>query len=139
VALTEPQKALIRLYTGWGARFGQFYSRLEQALSAIAVEPDMEALITNPIGGSPPGLLALIQDVDAKLTAAHGRLKASVVGSITLNPAELMVLRSEGRRHVARLCSILGVEVQHDVFSSAPRTTHATFGGPSGGGGYVGK
>lgn len=64
------------------------------------------------------GLIASLVDVDAKLLDAHTRLKAKKVGSIELTlDGELMSLRSEGRRFAGRLATILGVEVQHDVFS----------------------
>lgn len=129
MALSASQRADIRLYAGWQARYLQIDSALENAMNAIELQAAHEAQITNAITGSPPGLLALLKDIDAKLRDSHGRLKASVVGSITLNPAELYQLRSEGRRFVHRLCSILGVERGEDVFGS----------GSGGRDNYVGK
>lgn len=129
MALSAAQKADIRFYAGWQARYLQLDSRLEQAMNAIELQPEHEAQITNTINASPPGLLALLKDIDTKLRDSHGRLKASVVGSITLNRAELYQLRSEGRRFVGRLCSILGVCRGEDVFGS----------GSSGGSNYIGK
>lgn len=118
MALSAAQKADIRLYAGWQARYLQIDSQLEGAMRAIELQPEHEAQITNPLTGTPPGLLAQLSDIDAKLRDAHGRLKASQVGSITLNPDELLSLRSEGRRLVKRLCSILGVPRGEDVFGS---------------------
>lgn len=119
MALTETQRADVRFYCGWSARFRQFDSRLEQAMNALASTPETEALVTNAIGGTPPGLLACLRSVDAELTAAHKRLKASKVGSIELNRNEVAILREEGRRHVSRLCALLGVEQRADVFGSS--------------------
>ena len=127
--LDEEQKASIRLYTGWSVRFGQVDSRLERALLALDSYPEHEAQITNPIGGDPPGILAQLVAIDAKLVAAHARLKADKVGSIELNRGEMSALRSEGRRFVLRLCSLLSVPRASDVFGT----------GGGGGDNYVGK
>lgn len=115
MALTEAQKAAVRLYTGWSARFGQ-WGPLERALAAIEDLPDTLAQITNAINGTPPGLLALLADLDARLQGSLGRLKASKVGSIELNGAETGQLRSRGRQLVTRLCTILDVRRGTDVF-----------------------
>ena len=131
MALTEAQRVLVRLYTGWQDGFGQFDSRLEQAMNHVDNRAELLALVTNLATDTPPGLLAQLALVDSRIFGSHGRLKASAVGSITLNPGELQALRSEGRRLVGRLCSILGVERGADVFGGS---------GPSGrAGGYVGK
>lgn len=139
MALTESQKAEIRRYAGWSARFHQTDSRLEMAMLALESTPEHEAQITNALAGSPPGLLAQLADIDAKIAAATSRLKASKVGSIELNPAEMYELRRIGRQFATRLCSILGVERRTDAFG-AGGTSFGTFGGPeSGSGNYVGK
>ena len=85
-------------------------------MNALASTPETESLVTNALTATPPGLLACLRSVDAELTAAHRRLKASKVGSIELNGGEIGSLRMEGRRHVARLCALLGVEARTDVF-----------------------
>lgn len=128
MALTDAERAKIRLYLGWSSRFFASDSALEQALNAIDGLPEALALIQNAIDGSPPGLLAALEDVDAKLVASHSRLKASVVGSITLNQGELAELRREGKRLTSRLATLLGVEVVRDVWSGRlprVRSTHA--------------
>jgi hypothetical protein len=139
MALTATQKADVRRFLGWSARFHQFDSRLEHAMSAIDTEPEHEAQITNLIGDAPPGLLALLEDIDAKLLSSHSRLKADVVGSIKLNRREQKQLYREGRRHTGRLASILGVEVRQDVYSGVGPTTFASHGGMGGDGNYIGK
>ncbi len=118
MALTEAQRLQVRLFLGWQDGFGQFDSRLEQALNHVNNRPELLALVTNALDGDPPGLLACLQDIDTKLRASHPRLKASVVGSITLNPGEVKQLRSEGTRFVKRLAAIIGVEVRSNPFSS---------------------
>lgn len=137
--LTEAQQALVRSYCGYTGRFRQFDTRLEQAMRAISTLPESEALITNDLEASPPGLLACCLDVDAKLTASHRRLKVSKVGPIELNPREIAALRDEGRRYVGRLCQLLGVERGNDAFGDG-RGAFATYAGQGHGqDNYVGK
>jgi len=118
VALTAAQRAEVRRYAGWGARFRQFDSALDNAMDALGSDPEHEVQITNALTATPPGLLAQLADVDAKLTGAYGRLKADKVGSIELNRGELFQLRSEGRRLTGRLCALLGVQRRADVYGS---------------------
>lgn len=140
MALSLQQKADVRTYLGWSARFHQTDSRLEQAMSALETEAEHEKWITNPIPppvGEPRGILAELVLVDAELISAHTRLKALKVGSINLPIRnEINTLRSEGRRHVSRMSVILGVEVRHDVYSGSPNRNRAAYGGLAGGGNY---
>ena len=113
---TSAQKANIRLYLGWSARFHQMDSGLEQAMSAIEGEAD------DSTHDQIVALLADIADIETRLTDAYGRLKAAKVGSIDLpGQTEVSVLRSEGRRFVAQLARILSVEVRGDPFSPSLR------------------
>jgi hypothetical protein len=129
MAFTESEKAKIRMYLGWSPRFHQTDVALEQAMNAVDALPDTLALIQNPIGGTPPGVIAALEDVDAKITAAHGRLKADTVGSIQLNRSELKQLYREGKRQVSRLATLLGTEVRRDVFSGRlPRSRDSHWG-----------
>lgn len=138
--LTEAQQASIRVYTGYTGRFRQFDTRLDQSMRAIQTTPESEAYVTNPIDGDPPGMLALCRDIDDKLTAAHGRLRVSKVGSIELNLAEIAMLRSEGRRHVGRLCALLGVERGEDAFGEGRGAFASAISGQGyGNGNYIGK
>jgi hypothetical protein len=139
MALTSAQKQRVHFFCGWSARFHSFDSRLEQALAAIETLPAVEAEITNPITGTPPGLLAQLDEKITQLRQVPNRLKASEVGSIKLNPLELHHLRSEGRRLASQLCMTLGVEKRHDVFGSSGVQTFQGFGGPESGGNFVGK
>jgi len=138
MALTAQQKADIRRYLGWSARFHQYDSRLEQAMSAIDTEPEHESQLTETLANH--GILANIADVLTKLRDAHGRLKASKVGSIDLNDSELRQLRKEGDRWVADLSSVLGVEVRNGgIFGTRLPRAFSGFGGQYGGGNFVGK
>jgi len=128
MALSDAQRADVRLYLGWPARFLQTDSALELAMRALETTPESEALVTS--------LLASLADVDVKLEAAHARLKAAKVGSIELNGAELVQLRGEGRRFAGRLAALLGVEIRVDVFSGNPSTHRSSWAGPVGGSNY---
>ena len=129
MALAPADKAKIRMYMGWSPRFFQTDVALEQAMNAIDELPEVLALIQNPIGGAPPGVIAALEDVDAKITNAHGRLKADEVGSIKLNRAEMIQLYREGKRQVSRLATLLGTEVRRDVFSGRlPRSRDSHWG-----------
>ena len=135
MALTEAQKTQVRSYLGWSARFHQFDSRLEQAMNAVDGTAS-ETLITDTLANG--GILASLADIDTKLTAAHGRLKATKVGSIELNRSEVIQLRREGRRWVGRLASLLGVEVRNNAYGSA-HGGFASFEYQGISGNYVGK
>lgn len=129
--LTAGQRANVRLYTGWPARFHQTDSRLEQAMNAI----DTLGNSDDPTFTDLVALLAALADIDTRLTAAYPRIKALKLGSIDLpGTMEIGLLRSEGRRLAGRLASIMGVEIRHDVFSGNGPRSYATSSGPSGGG-----
>ena len=128
MALTETQKAAVRRSLGWSARFHNFDSRLEQALSALDTEPEHEAQITDTLENN--GILANIDDIQTKLRAAHSRLRANKVGSILLRQQEVSQLKSEGDRWVEDLARILGVPtINGGLFGGAQVRT---FAGPSG-------
>lgn len=131
MALTNQQRADIRYYCGWSARFGQFNSALEMAMNALDTLPEDAAQIINPSDGTPPGVLAQLRQIDTELTAARRRYKADEVGSIQLNRAEATQLRRDGRQLVMRLRSVLGIK---DIPGQAD-----VFGASGTGGGFVGK
>src|SRR5690348_14992915 len=111
---------------GWSERFHQFDSALESAILAVEMHAAAEAGVIQ--------LLGECARIDAAITAAEGRLKASSVGTIDLNGAEINQLRDRGRQFVGRLASILGVEVRNDVFGPGAPSSRATAYGPYGGG-----
>lgn len=123
MALTDAQKADIRWYLGYSARFYQSFSRLEQAMSALENDPDAETLVLAAIDS--------VKLIDTKLVEVHDRLKAVQVCDIKLgHKKELCALRGEGRRFVGRIAATLGVPVMHDVFGSGSYRSWATSVGP---------
>jgi len=129
VALSPAERAKIRLYMGWSPRFFQEDVALEQAMNAVDNLPDTLPLIQNALTGTPPGVLAALEDIDAKCITSHDRLKADNVGSIQLNRQELKQLYREGKRLTSRLATLLGTEVIRDVWSGRlPRTRASHWG-----------
>jgi hypothetical protein len=129
MAFSPSDKAKIRMYMGWSPRFFQTDVALEQAMNAVDNLPEVLALIQNALNGSPPGVLAALEDIDAKIVASHSRLKADKVGSIQLNRREQKQLYKEGKRLVSRLATLLGTEVRRDVFSGRlPKTRDSHWG-----------
>lgn len=126
---TNAERAKIRMYVGWSARFHQSDSRLEQAMSAVDQEVDNSSrdLII--------GHITALDAISTRITAAYDRLKALKVGSIDL-PAEkeIGMLRSEGRRIGGIVASIFGVETRHDVWAGTGNKGFAGHDGPSEGG-----
>lgn len=141
MALTEAQRTSIRLYLGWGERFHQFDSRLEQAFEAMGTRPEAELLITDTLANG--GILASLLDIDSKLVDAHKRVKADTVGSIKLNRRELKQLYRDGNRFVGRLARMLGVPVREGgPYSTSLPTSYHGHGGlynDTSGGNFVGK
>lgn len=130
MAFTDTQRAQVRLYLGWPARFWQSDSRLEQAMNSIDDKAEELTICT--------GLLTSLADIDTRLTACYTRLKALAVGKITLpGQGELMALRSEGRRFAGRLASTLGVAVRHDVWSGSTPSQFSSYDGLDGSDNYV--
>jgi hypothetical protein len=129
MALGEDEKAKIRMYMGWSPRFFQTDVALEQAMNAVDNLPEVLILIQNPIGGSPPGIIASLEALDAKIVEAQDNLPADQVGSIKLNRNEMRQLYREGKRLVSRLATYLGTEVRTDIFSGRlPRVRSSHWG-----------
>jgi len=138
MALTDAQKAQCRMYLGWSMGYDDRDSHLERSMNGLDSKPEVELLITDTLVNG--GILATLAAIDAKLIAAHNRLKAAAVGSITLNAAELQMLCREGNRIVARLARLLGVEVREGGgYSSALPSGRTESGAYYPGGNYIGK
>lgn len=127
MALTAAQEAQIRHYLGYDMKqlntdpYQYAITSAIRELNEVGREEQL-ALVTNELTDSPPGLLARIYDIQTKLVASLENLDATKLGTIELNPAQIGLLRSEGRRAVVELANLIGVPVGRDVFSSAPRT-----------------
>lgn len=126
--LTDEEKATIRMWMGWSARFAQTDSALERAMSAIDAMPADLALLRVH--------LTELARIDAATLACEARFKADQVGSITLSQSELPRLRSRGMERLGRLATLLGVEVRDNPFSPDLPRWRGGHGGPSGGGNY---
>ena len=145
--ITDAQRADVYFFCGWPQRFVQVNTALEFALDVISTKPEMQALLTNAITATPPGLLAqarLLHDVT--IPSAYRRLKALKVGSIELSgPGELRALARQGQRLVNAICGVLGAQRDVDVFSPGRGAGAPNLGGMysygSGGGdsNWVGK
>ena len=129
MALTDAQRAQVRKYLGWPARWWQTTSQLEMGMNALDQTPaeltEVETMLT------------ALADIDTRITGAYGRLKAMKVGSIELpGHGELMALRSEGRRLTGRLSAKLGVPILADAWGSGGPSAFAEADRmvPSGGG-----
>lgn len=126
MAFTDTEKATIRMYLGWSARFAQTDTALERAMSAVETMPADEALARTH--------LVELARIDTAITACESRFKADQVGSITLSQTELSRLRSRGMERVGRLATLLGVEVRDNAFSPDLPRWRGGHGGPIGGG-----
>lgn len=117
MALTLTQQAQVRLYLGWSDRFNSD-DRLDMAFGALSAEA--ETLVVAE--------LAKLTALDTAMVAARARFKALKVGTIELSGAqELGLLRSQGRESVGRIATIMGVPVNHDVFSGSGPKSWAGF------------
>lgn len=126
--LTDEERATVRMYMGWSARFAQTDTALERAMNAIDMMPAELAMLRTH--------LTELARVDASITACEARFKADQVGSITLSQTELPRLRSRGMERVGRMATLLGVEVRDNAFSPDLPRWRGGHGGPSGGGNY---
>jgi hypothetical protein len=125
---TAVERAKIRWYLGWSARFHQADSRLEQAMNAV----DMET--TDATHDLITAQLTAMDAIGTKITQAYDRLKALKVGSIDLpGHGEIGMLRSEGRRLGGQLAAALGVETRPDVWSGTGNKSFAGWNGLEGG------
>ncbi len=111
MALSTAQRAQIRRYLGWSARYFQLDSQLEHAMTAVADLPEDSGVITT--------LLTQLATLEGEMVTARKRLKAMAIGSIQLGgPMEIGMLRREGRRLAQQLAVVLGVDKRSDVFGS---------------------
>lgn len=130
MAFTDEEKATIRQYLGWSARFAQTDTGLERAMSAIETMPADLALARTH--------LVELARIDAAITSCEARFKAEQVGSIKLSQTELRRLRSRGEERVGRLATLFGVEVRDNAFSpDLPRWRGGSLGPMGGGNGQM--
>lgn len=129
MAFTDTQKAQIRMFLGWGARYLQTDDALRRAYDSVGTLGGADQVLVE-------AQLTECARVDAALLAAESRIKADKVGPIELNAMELDKLRDKGRTAVARMARIFGVEVRGDAFGPGLPSERATIWGMQGGDGY---
>ena len=129
MAFTDTEKADIRKYLGWQARFAQFDSALERAFSAIG-------------GGAFPAeeqqardLVTKIKGIETEIDTAHSRFKADKVGPIALNRNEIRQLVDRGESYIGQLARCMGVPVKGHALRADLPDFGASPWGPMGGGG----
>lgn len=128
MAFTNAERAGIRKYLGWNARWVQFDSALERAFSFVD---------NQTAGGDTSSedeartLLGKITTIEGEIDASRTRFKANKVGTIELNRSEVGQLVGRGESYIGQLARVFGVEVK----GSALRPDMAFSQGPYGSGG----
>lgn len=119
MALSALQSAQIHRFLGYSDRHrdiaGGRSQRVQQAL--VGLSATIETEVTTLLGTTADAATAnTLFGIQAAILAQRTRRKAAMVGSITLNPAELAQLRSEGSALLAQLASLLGLEILSNPF-----------------------
>jgi hypothetical protein len=109
MALDGSQRAKVRKYLGYGARYQQAAGdeqRLEAALDAIATEPYDEDEIVRE--------LARCERVDEQIEKVFTTALAIQDGAISLRAAyQLQTVRSIGTQAAARIANLLGMPLRN--------------------------
>lgn len=122
MALSSAERAQVRLYLGWPARFHQTDDRLEQAMNALASTPDDETLIRADMARC----AAAFTQLDATDTTG----KAVGVGPIQLRVHyQMAAILKRGELAAGRIGAVLGVPFQNNVWrSGGPQAFAGPFG-----------
>ncbi len=116
MAFTDTEKTRIRMLLGWGARFWQLETRLENAIEAVESTLPDETLQIQAI-------LTALTAIDTKITDALATVGVTGVSSIKLDSDQgIGHLRSEGRRQVEAIASILQVPIKKNYYSAGSMT-----------------
>jgi len=113
MAFTSTEKTRIRMLLGWGARFWQLHTRLENAMTAVEQTlPDETAKIQ--------AILTQLTTLDTQITDALTTVGVTAVSSIHLQSDQgLSHLRAEGRRLVNAIAVILQVDVKQNFYGGS--------------------
>lgn len=113
MAFTSAEKARIRMLLGWGSRFWQLDSRLENAMEAVEQTlPDETAQIQ--------GILITLTAIDAKITDQLDTVGVTQVDEIKLEGDQgLSHLRREGRRQVEAIATILQIGIKKNFYGGS--------------------
>ena len=119
MALTDLQKAQIHRLFGYSERhneaFGSRSQRIEQAL--VGLSSSHETQVTTLLGTTADAAtVKSILAIENAIALQRTRRKATSIGSIVLNPAELSQLRSEGSAYLGQLAALLGLEILNNPF-----------------------
>lgn len=110
MAFTSTEKSRIRMLLGWGARFWQLETRLENAITAVEQTLPDETIEIQ-------GILTALTAIDLQITDALGTVGVTAVSSIHLDSDQgIGHLRSEGRRQVEAIASILQVNIKKNYY-----------------------
>lgn len=111
--LTTSQRSAVRFYLGYPIRYLDLQQGMENALNVLEGDADATTRVI--------AIIAALDAIATGITAAYARLAVTTVCKTTINArSEICTLRSEGKRMVNQLSSILEIEVYRDVFSSSP-------------------
>lgn len=122
MALTDSQKAAIRLYLGYSdhSRSSGGHRPLEGALLALSAEAETQ------VGVILTALAAIDTDLGTVESAARAGIKSVDNGGVVwadTGRSATVSIENRGRRYVGRLSTILGVPVARDVYGSGIPTS----------------
>lgn len=111
--LSDTEKTRIRMLLGWGARYWQLESRLENSMEAVSNNlPDETAQIQD--------ILTDLTDIDTKITDALGTVGVTGVSAIKLDSDQgISHLKAEGRRLVEAIAAILQVNIKKNYYGGS--------------------
>lgn len=112
MAFTEPEKTRIRMLLGWGARFWQLETRLENAMDAVGTLAEETSTIQ--------AILVTLTGIDTKIADALGTVGVTGVSSIHLDSDQgISHLRAEGRRQVEAIATILQTPIKKNFYGGS--------------------
>lgn len=113
MAFTATEKTRIRMLLGWGARYWQLESRLENSMEAVeSTLPEDTAKIQ--------AILVQLTDIDTKITEALGTAGVTGVSSIKLDSDQgISHFKAEGRRLVEAISTILQVPIKKNYYGGS--------------------
>jgi len=107
------ERTRIRMLLGWGARFWQLETRLENAMDAVEQTLPTETQLIQDT-------LTALTAIDAKITDALGTVGVFKVDTIGLDSDQgISHLRSEGRRLVESIATILQVPIKRNYYGGS--------------------
>lgn len=107
---TATEKGRIRMLLGWGARFWQLETRLENSMNAVEQTLPVETQLIQDT-------LTALTAIDAKITDALSTVGVSKVDTIGLDSDQgISHLRAEGRRLVTSIATILQVPIKKNFY-----------------------